>query len=320
MSVLVTGGAGFIGSHLVGALLKKNCLVSCIDDFNDYYDPRVKRRNISEFLKNKNFSLFEGDIRDTGFVENIFKNNTFTVVIHLAARAGVRSSISHPKLYAEVNINGLINILEQVKKDKNTKFIFASSSSVYGNNKKVPFLETDNVDFPISPYAATKKAGELICHSYHYLYGMRMACLRFFTVYGPRQRPEMAIYLFIRSILHGKPIEMYGDGSTSRDYTYIDDIISGILSVMEKKILYEIVNLGNSYPVKLIELIGIIEKCSGKKAVIKKLPMQSGDVERTWADITRAKELLGYNPKVSIEEGIRRTIEWHVGQISHFLA
>ena len=318
MNFFITGGAGFIGSHLIKALLEKNHHIVCFDDFNDYYSPVTKRNNIQGYVNNSNFKLIEGDIRDSARLENIFLKNNFDCIVHLAARAGVRPSIYYPKLYADVNILGTLNILECAKKYKVKKFIFASSSSVYGNNKKVPFLEIDPVDFPISPYAATKKAGELLCYNYHFLYGISIACLRFFTVYGPRQRPEMAIHSFIRSIARDETIIMYGDGLTSRDYTYVDDIVSGILLSIEKEFEFEIFNLGNSYPIPLFDLIRMIEKYLGKSAKIEKKPLQSGDVEKTYAGIEKAKNLLGWKPEVGIEEGIRRTIEWHRKEISNY--
>ena len=311
MNFFITGGAGFIGSHLIKALLEKNHHIVCFDDFNDYYSPVTKRNNIQGYVNNSNFKLIEGDIRDSALLENIFLKNNFDCMVHLAARAGVRPSIYYPRLYADVNILGTLNVLECAKKYKVKKFIFASSSSVYGNNKKVPFLEIDPVDFPISPYAATKRAGELLCYNYHHLYGISIACLRFFTVYGPRQRPEMAIHSFIRSIARDETIIMYGDGLTSRDYTYVDDIVSGIFLSIEKEFGFEIFNLGNSYPVSLIDLIRMIEKYSGKSAKIEKKPLQPGDVEKTYAGIEKAKNLLGWKPEVGIEEGIQKTVEWY---------
>ena len=311
MNFFITGGAGFIGSHLIEALLEKNHHIVCFDNFNDYYSPVTKRNNIQAHSHNSNFKLMEGDIRDSAILENIFLKNSFDCIVHLAARAGVRPSIYYPRLYADVNILGTLNVLECAKKYKVKKFIFASSSSVYGNNKKVPFLEIDPVDFPISPYAATKKSGELLCYNYHHLYGISIACLRFFTVYGPRQRPEMAIHSFIRSISRDETITIYGDGATSRDYTYVGDIVSGILLSIEKKFEFEIFNLGNSYPVPLFDLIRMIEKYSGKSAKIEKKPLQPGDVDKTYAGIEKAQNILGWKPEVGIDEGIQRTVEWH---------
>lgn len=310
MKILVTGGAGFIGSHVCERLLSENCEVVCIDNFNDFYSPEIKRKNLSGLYGRFGFQLFEGDILDTNFLEGIFSANEFDSVIHLAARAGVRQSLLLPEIYAKVNVLGTLNILEQCRKRHIKKFLFASSSSVYGNLEKVPFLETDFVDFPVSPYAATKKSGELLCFSYHHLYQMDIACLRFFTVFGPRQRPEMAMHKFIYSILTHTPIVLYGDGRSSRDYTYIDDITGGIISCLKKIHGYEIVNLGNSSPVELNELVKKIEKYSGEKAQATYVDFQKGDVEKTFADIKKAKRLLFWEPKVTLDEGIKRTIAW----------
>lgn len=319
--ILITGGAGFIGSHLCEALLKSNNKVYVIDNFNDYYDPRIKRNNIREIefsmMKNKisqsRFQLYEGDIRDKNVLDKVFKSK-IDIVIHLAAMAGVRYSISNPKLYYDVNIMGTLNLLKKCKENDINKFIFASSSSVYGNNKKVPFSEADNVDFPISPYAATKKSGELICYTYHHLYNMSMACLRFFTVFGPRQRPDLAIHKFTKLIMEDKPIPFYGDGSTERDYTYVEDIVGGILNTIKwidkPECKYDIFNLGGDHTVSLKEMVETIEAALGKKAKYKMLPMQPGDVNRTCADISHSKEKIGYEPKVSFTAGIIRFIYW----------
>lgn len=307
-TILVTGGAGFIGSHVCEALLKKGEKVIGIDDFNDYYDPKVKRKNISGFLSNKKFKIYEADIRNFDSLEKIFSENKIDKVVHLAARAGVRPSIKYPLLYEEVNIKGTLNLLELSKNVKN--FVFASSSSVYGNNKKVPFSEIDNVDNPISPYAATKKSGELLCYTYHHLYNIPITCLRFFTVYGPRGRPDMAVYKFTKAIKEGKSIEIYGDGTSKRDYTYIEDILQGIISALENNLSYEIINLGESKTVELNYLVSIIEKEIGKKAKIIKMSLQPGDVDITYADISKANKLLGYNPKTPIESGIKKFVEW----------
>ena len=315
MKILVTGGAGFIGSNLTRQLLLKNEKVICIDNFNDYYDVEFKEENVKEFLENKNYKLYRTDICNFKKLEKIFSENKIDAVIHLAARAGVRPSIEEPVLYNEVNVMGTVNLLELAKRYNVKNFVSASSSSVYGNNKKVPFSETDNVDFPISPYAATKKAGELACYTYHDLYDLNIACLRFFTVYGPCGRPDMAPYIFTKLISEGEKINMYGDGTTSRDYTYIDDIVSGIISVIDyvenNKNVYEIFNLGNSNTVKLKEFISIVENLVGKKAIINKMPMQPGDVERTFADISKAKKLLGYDPKTKFEDGMAEFVQWY---------
>lgn len=305
--ILVTGGAGFIGSHLCEALLKRGDSIVCADDFNDYYSPKIKEQNIKECLKSKNFRLYREDIRDLKKLKIIFDDNEITGVVHLAARAGVRPSIANPLLYEETNVKGTLNLLELSKNVKN--FIFGSSSSVYGNSK-TPFSEEDRVDNPISPYAATKKAGELLCSTYHHLYNIPVTCLRFFTVYGPRGRPDMAPYKFTKLIDEGMEIEMYGDGSAKRDYTYITDVVSGILAALDKRSEFEIINLGNSKTVELNYFISLIEKLLSKKAKIRKMPMQPGDVNATWADISKAKKLLGWEPKVRIEEGMEKFVKW----------
>jgi UDP-glucuronate 4-epimerase len=309
MKVIVTGAAGFIGSHLCERLLGGGWTVVGVDDFNDFYDPQIKRRNIKTCLQNKRFRLVKVDIRDAVGINKIVSEGA-DIVVHLAARAGVRPSIAQPALYADVNINGTLTMLEAAKKNGIKKFVFASSSSVYGNNKKVPFSEEDNVDFPISPYAATKKAGELICHTYHHLYEISVTCLRYFTVYGPRQRPDLAIHKFACLIEQGKPIPVYGDGSMMRDFTYIDDIIDGTVAAINKCAGYNIYNLGESRPIKVNDLIEEIEKTLGKKAVIEYLPLQPGDVERTYADVTKAGRDLGYSPNTAISDGLKWFAEW----------
>jgi len=309
MKALVTGAAGFIGSHLCERLLSENRDVVGVDSFDDFYDPNIKRRNINACLKNKNFQLVEADIRDVDAMDTIIADGIDTIV-HLAARAGVRPSIAQPLLYSDVNINGTLVLLEAAKKHKVNKFIFGSSSSVYGNNKKVPFSENDNVDFPISPYAATKKACELICHTYHSLYDISIMCLRFFTVYGPRQRPDLAIHKFSRLIEQGKSIPVYGDGTMMRDFTYINDIINGVIASMRNCTGFNIYNLGESRPIAVNDLIDKMEKALGKKAMKEYLPPQPGDVERTYADVAKAVRELGYNPATPIEEGLARFVEW----------
>jgi len=307
---LVTGGAGFIGSHLVDSLLSEGNNIITIDNFDEFYSKEVKLNNIASALTFDTFQLIEGDIRDKGLLDDLFSNNHIDVVIHLAAKAGVRPSIENTVEYYDVNINGTLNILEAMKKFDVKHLVFASSSSVYGNNKKVPFSESDIVDYPISPYAATKKSGELLCHTYHHLYDFKINCLRFFTVYGPRQRPDLAIHKFSKMILNDETIPMFGDGTTKRDYTYIDDIIQGIKLAIRNLNGYEVFNLGESRTIMLKELITLIEKEIGKKANIEKLPLQPGDVEQTYADISKAKEILGYDPQYEIEEGIKNFIEW----------
>ena len=313
MRVLVTGGAGFIGSHLVDRLIGEEHHVVCLDNFDPYYDSAIKRRNIAHNLENKNFKLVETDVRDKGKLEGVFKNQKIEQVVHLAAKVGVRPSVQDPFIYEDVNIRGTINLLE-LSRDFNIKnFIFGSSSSVYGIGEKVPFSEED-VCQPISPYAVSKRACELYCYAYHHLFDIPVCCLRFFTVYGPRQRPEMAIHRFTRLIDEGREIEVYGDGSSKRDYTYIDDVIEGLRAVLDKKFDFQIINLGSSKTVELRYLISLIEKNLGKKAKIKKLPNQLGDVPVTCADISKAKRLLNHDPKVGIENGIKRFIEWHKKQ------
>jgi len=311
MKVLVTGGAGFIGSHVCDALLKRGESVICVDNFNDYYNPNYKRDNIKDALQNPNYVLCEADICDYDKLKEIFEKHKPQKIIHLAARAGVRPSIQQPFLYEEVNIKGLLNMLELSKEHGILNFVFASSSSVYGNCKTVPFSESQNVDNPISPYAATKKAGELLCYTYHHLYKLNCSCLRFFTVYGPRGRPDMAPYKFTKLISLGKTIDMYGDGSSKRDYTFVLDIVSGILSALDKNYPYEIFNLGNSNTVSLSYFISVIEGLVGKKAVINRMPMQQGDVDITYANLTKAKDMLSYNPSTKIEEGMKKFYEWY---------
>jgi UDP-glucuronate 4-epimerase len=322
-SIMVTGGAGFIGSHLCEALLCRGRKVINIDSFNDYYDPKIKSMNVRETeklmssmgLPQDSYLVYKGDIRDMIFLNKVFEDNDIDSVIHLAAYAGVRPSIQNPVLYTTVNINGTVNILECLKKYGIKKYIFASSSSVYGNNKKVPFSEDDIVDYPISIYAATKKAGELICHAYYSLYGINTACLRFFTVYGPRQRPDLAIHKFTKLMLEGKTIPFYGDGTTMRDYTYIDDIIDGILKALDwvggREKRYGVFNFGRSDTVSLAEMLRALENALGLKAELEVLPLQPGDVDRTFADISKSKSVLGYEPHITFADGIARFVEWY---------
>ncbi len=311
-NILVTGGAGFIGSHLVERLLGENIWrVSVVDDFNDFYAPELKRANISAHLENPNFRLYEIDICDTQGLEAVFAENEFDAIVHLAARAGVQPSLSQPKLYAETNIGGTLNLLEMARKYNVRQFVFGSSSSVYGVNCKIPFSEDDKISQPISPYAATKAAGELLCHTYSHLYDIRAVCLRFFTVYGARQRPDLAIRKFSELILQEKPIQMFGDGTTRRDYTFIDDIIGGVRAAIDYAGSdFETFNLGESQTVELKRLIELLEENLGKKAIVERMPIQAGDVPQTFADISKSRKLLGYNPQTKIEEGIRRFAEW----------
>jgi UDP-glucuronate 4-epimerase len=312
-TILVTGGAGFIGSHLCERLLGDGNKVICLDNFDTFYDPKIKIEN-SEAIAKKFphlFDLVTGDIRNPEHLRGIFQKNKVDFVVHLAARAGVRPSIVEPLLYQEVNIRGAMVVLEACKQNGIQNFLFASSSSVYGENQRVPFSEGDLDIQPISPYGATKRAGELLCYSYHHLYATNIACLRIFTAYGPRQRPEMAIHKFTRLIDRGEKIPMYGDGSSRRDYTYIDDLIDGILGVIDQHKGFEIYNLGESQTTSLKELIRLIEEALGKKAKIETMAFQPGDVSVTYADITKAKRMLKYHPKVKMKEGIRRFVEWY---------
>jgi UDP-glucuronate 4-epimerase len=311
MDIMVTGGAGFIGSHLCRKIMDLGHNVICFDDFNDYYDPAVKEDNIREMSDDRRFTLFRAGITDRKAVDEIFSSNNIDIVIHLAARAGVRPSLANAALYEKVNVGGTINLLDNCRDRRIKKFIFASSSSVYGGNRKMPFSETDSVDSPVSPYAATKKSGELICYTYHHLYDISVFAFRFFTVYGPRQRPEMAIHRFTRHIFEGRPIEVFGDGSTSRDYTYIDDIVNGLINSLDLIYGYEVINLGNSYPVKLDRLIRMIQEASGRKADIRYRELQPGDVPATFADIEKARKLIKYKPGTSIEEGLELFMDWY---------
>lgn len=311
-NILVTGGAGFIGSHLVDKLLSEGTWrVTVVDDFNDFYSPDIKRSNIREHLSNESYRLVEADIRDGNALTSALSGSSFDCIVHLAARAGVRPSLAEPQLYTQTNVNGTVNLLELARETGVKQFVFGSSSSVYGINAKVPFSEDDPIQQPISPYAATKGAGELICHTFTHLYGIRCVCLRFFTVYGARQRPDLAIHKFARLISSGKPIPVFGDGSTRRDYTYIDDIIQGVRAAIDYDgSQYEVINLGESRTVELRELISLIEKELGSEAKIDRQPNQPGDVPQTFADISKARRLLKYDPTTQIEEGIHRFVEW----------
>ncbi|HEX9756982.1 MAG TPA: GDP-mannose 4,6-dehydratase [Nitrospiria bacterium] len=308
--VLVTGGAGFIGSHLMERLLGKGLEVVCLDNFDPFYDPNLKRINLKNLLDQSTFTLVEGDIRDLTLLKRLFEEFSFDLVFHGAARAGVRPSLIEPLVYEEVNVRGTLNLLEMAKQFQIKNFVFASSSSVYGSRSEVPFSEKDRVDYPISPYAATKKAGELLCYTYYHLYKIPMACLRFFTVYGPRQRPEMAIHKFTRLIHEGKPIPLYGGGKSRRDYTYIDDAIDGVVRALDRKSGFEVLNIGESQTVTLFEMVRKIESLLGKKAQIEFLPEQPGDVPLTYADVKRAGEVLGYFPRTSFEDGMKGFIQW----------
>lgn len=308
--ILVTGGAGFIGSHLCERLLDQGREVLVLDNFNEFYDPSIKRKNIEPALANPAYTLVEGDIRDEDLVRQILSDFKPQAVIHLAAMAGVRPSLENPHLYNDVNIRGTTILLEAVKDRGVENFLFGSSSSVYGAHDTVPFSERDVLNRPVSPYAATKLAGEQICFTYHHLYQLPVSCLRFFTVYGPRQRPEMAIHLFASKMICGEPITVFGDGSSRRDYTYISDIVDGVCLALDKPQGYEIYNLGESRTVLLSELISLIEGNIGK--VVEKIRKedQPGDVPVTYADISKARAMLGYDPSVPVEDGIRMFIDW----------
>lgn len=336
MNYLVTGGSGFIGSHLVEKLLKKGHSVINIDNFDDFYNYQIKIKNTLESVgkftdftftnklsdieklqsevSSTNYQIFLQDIRDYAGLEEIFKSNKIDLIIHFAALAGVRPSIERPLEYQEVNIKGTQNLFQLCQKFNIKKFVCASSSSVYGNNDKIPFSETDNVDQPISPYAATKKCVEIIGHVYHSLYSIDMIQLRFFTVYGPRQRPDLAIYKFTKLMTENQEIPYFGDGSTARDYTYIDDVIDGVLKSInyleENENVYEIINLGESEVITLKEMISTLENALSLKARINQLPMQQGDVKRTSADISKARKLLGYTPETNFQNGIKTFVEW----------
>lgn len=309
-NILVTGGAGFIGSHLVDRLLVEGgWRITIVDDLNDFYSPDIKRATLARF--SSDVSFVESDIRDKATMRAVFDAGSFDVIVHLAARAGVRPSLLEPELYAETNINGTLNLLQLAREFGVKQFVFGSSSSVYGENCKVPFAEDDPIRKPISPYAATKAAGELLCHTYSHLYDIRTVCLRFFTVYGARQRPDLAIHKFSKLITAGKPIQMFGDGTTRRDYTYVDDIIQGVRASMDYAgAMHEVFNLGESETTELKRLIELLEDSLGIKAIIDRQPLQPGDVPITFADISKARQLLGYSPTTKIEDGIPKFVEW----------
>ncbi|HYJ92549.1 MAG TPA: SDR family NAD(P)-dependent oxidoreductase [Pyrinomonadaceae bacterium] len=311
-NILVTGGAGFIGSHLVDRLIAEDVWkVTVVDDLNNFYSADIKRSNIAAHKDNSDFKFIRCDIREADELKIVFDEGDFDVIIHLAARAGVRPSLKEPKLYVETNVNGAMNLLELAREFEIKQFVFGSSSSVYGINSKVPFSEEDNIFQPISPYAATKAAGELLCHTYSHLYDIRTICLRFFTVYGARQRPDLAIHKFTKLITEGRPIQVFGDGLSRRDYTYIDDIIQGVrTSIDYNGSMHEVFNLGESETTELSRLIELIENAVGNKAIIDRQPMQPGDVPVTYADISKARKMLGYNPQTKIEEGIAKFVEW----------
>jgi UDP-glucuronate 4-epimerase len=312
MRILVTGGAGFIGSHLVERLLAAGHTVVILDDFNDFYDPQIKQANIAGFAKDVTIHHF--DLRDGASVRNLFHREKFEVIAHLAARAGVRPSIQYPQLYYDTNVSGTLHLLEAARVTGVERFIFASSSSIYGASKTVPFSEDQHLTQTLSPYAATKIAGEFLCSTYSHLYQLRVVALRYFTVYGPRQRPDLAIHQFTRSIYTGQPIEQFGDGTTRRDYTYIDDVIQGTIAALQYEgPLFDIFNLGESETIQLKDLIIAIEKALGKKAKINQLSEQPGDMPLTCADISKARKLLDYRPTTRLNEGLPRFVEWFLG-------
>ena len=313
MRVLVTGGAGFIGHHLAAALIGKGETVSLLDNFNNYYDPEIKRRNVRDLEAMGDVTTHAVDILDKDGLRQVFETDRPEAVVHLAAWAGVRPSLEKPALYTDVNVTGTVNMLEMAKEFSTGCFIFGSSSSVYGGSDRVPFTEDDPVGSPISPYAATKRAGELLCHTYAHNFAMRITCLRFFTVYGPRQRPDLAIHKFARLMADDREIPIFGEGDSRRDYTYVDDIISGILAAMEKNFPFEIFNLGESQTIPLMELVTRLEEALGKKARLLRLPEQTGDMKVTYADISRARKKLGYNPRTPFRDGIRLFADWFSG-------
>jgi UDP-glucuronate 4-epimerase len=317
MHVLVTGGAGFIGSHLCERLLGEGHRVTAFDDLNDFYDPAIKEQNLREIGSGADFAFVQGDLTDTAAVEALFKGAKFDQVVHLAARAGVRPSLKQPALYQRVNVEGTVNLMEAARRNDVRKITIASSSSVYGVNSKVPFSESDPIFAAISPYAASKLACEALGHVYHHVYGMDVVMLRFFTVYGPRQRPDLAIFKFAELISRGHAIPVFGDGTSARDYTYVADTVDGIMACTGRQFGFEIFNLGESQTVPLHYLIELLEKALGRKAVVDRQPSQPGDVPITYADITKARTKLGYNPRIKIEDGIPMFVQWFRQKTGH---
>lgn len=309
--ILVTGGAGFIGSHVIQALLDRGDQVICLDNFNDYYSPQRKYQNAALSLGRSGYTLIEGDVRDQDTLRALFEAHQPQRIIHIAAMAGVRPSIQHPYLYESVNVGGTLNVLEMARHYEVENLVFASTSSIYGARQAVPFREDDRVDWPVSPYAATKRACELLAYTYYHLYRLNFTALRFFTVYGPRGRPDMAPYLFTEAVFKGTELKMFGDGSSSRDYTFIDDIVQGVLAAIDRPLGYEIVNLGNNRTIYLRDFIALVEQLVGKKANVVRMPMPAGDVPRTCADISKAQRLLDYNPQTPFETGMARFVDWY---------
>ncbi len=315
-SILVTGGAGFIGSHTVQALLDRGDTVICLDNFNDYYSPQRKYQNAALSLGRPGYTLIEGDVRDQDALQALFEAHRPQRIVHIAAMAGVRYSIEHPHLYESVNVGGTLNLLEMARRYNVENVVFASTSSIYGARQAIPFNEADRVDWPVSPYAATKRAAELLGYTYHHLYGLNFTALRFFTVYGPRGRPDMAPYLFTEAVFKGTDLKMFGDGSSSRDYTYIDDIVQGVLAAVDRPLGYEIINLGNNRTICLRDFIALVERLVGKKARVVQVPMPPGDVPRTCADIGKAQRLLDYNPQTPFETGLARFVDWYRTEVA----
>ncbi len=308
--ILLTGGAGFIGSHLAERLLRERHSLLIVDDFNDFYSPETKRKNLSAVRMQGGIDLIEADICDGDRMMHTFEQFSPEIVIHLAARAGVRPSLEQPLLYEQTNVRGTLQVLDLARKHGVRKFVFASSSSIYGSTSRVPFSEEASDPYPISPYGVTKLAGEKLCYCYSRIYGLPTICLRFFTVYGPRQRPDLAIHKFVRFIDEGKEIPFFGDGSSLRDYTFIDDIVDGIVAAMELDSKFEVINLGNSHPISLSQLVHFLERRLGKVARLKTLGVQPGDMLSTHADLSKAHRLLGFEPRVSFEEGLGRFVNW----------
>jgi UDP-glucuronate 4-epimerase len=318
-TILVTGAAGFIGSHTTIGLLKRGDRVIGLDNFNDYYDPARKRENIAAIRAvGGDFELIEGDIRDRELVERIFKTHPFHAVAHLAAMAGVRVSVEDPWLYYDVNVTGTLNLLDAARRNQNPNFVFASTSSAYGRTEQVPFVETDSADRPLAPYPSSKRGAELLGHAYHHIHGTDFTALRFFTVYGPRGRPDMMAYLVFESMRRGTPMPLYNGGQMYRDWTFVEDIVAGIIAATDRRLGYEVINLGRGEPVLLADFVDSLSTLSGKRANFISEPMMAADISYTYANIDKAKRLLDYQPKVSVSEGVRRFYEWYVGAVGPF--
>lgn len=316
---LVTGAAGFIGSHTAIRLLERGDHVVGLDNFNDYYDPARKRANLADVQRaaqqSGSLTFVEGDIRDRALLGGLFEEHAFSGVAHLAAMAGVRASVENPWLYYECNLTGTLNLLDATQRHKNPNFVLASTSSAYGNTERIPFVETDTADRPLAPYPASKRSAELLGHSYHHMQGVDFTALRFFTVYGPRGRPDMMTYKILDAIRTGKPMSLFNGGNMHRDWTFVGDVVSGVVAALDKRLGYEVINIGRGEPVLVAEFIKFFEQLAGKKAPFKSEPMMKADVDFTFANIDKAKALLGYDPRVSVEEGVRRFYEWYVGAV-----